>query len=80
MTACRNLAFRSAMHGIWTFYPTGSGRPFGLLTGILRPTRRLVTNQSVEATPGVAGARWYEIRRNGAGIVQLVPAGDVRSG
>ena len=23
----------------------------------------LVTNQSVEATPGVAGARWYEIRR-----------------
>ena len=26
------------------------------------PTRRLVTNQSVEATPGVAGARWYEIR------------------
>jgi hypothetical protein len=27
----------------------------------------LVTNQSVEAAPGVAGARWYEIRRtNGA--------------
>jgi hypothetical protein len=27
----------------------------------------LVTNQSVEASPGVAGARWYEIRRtNGA--------------
>jgi hypothetical protein len=27
----------------------------------------LVTNQSVEATPGVAGVRWYEIRRqNGA--------------
>jgi len=25
----------------------------------------LVTNQSVEATPGVAGARWYEIRRTG---------------
>jgi hypothetical protein len=25
----------------------------------------LVTNQSVEATPGVAGARWYEIRRAG---------------
>jgi hypothetical protein len=24
----------------------------------------LVTNQSVEATPGVAGARWYEIRRD----------------
>jgi hypothetical protein len=27
----------------------------------------LVTNQSVEATPGVAGVRWYEVRRvNGA--------------
>jgi hypothetical protein len=26
----------------------------------------LVTNQSVEALPGVAGARWYEIRRTGA--------------
>jgi hypothetical protein len=25
----------------------------------------LVTNQSVEAVPGVAGARWYEIRRTG---------------
>ena len=25
----------------------------------------LVTNQSVEATPGVAGVRWYEIRRTG---------------
>jgi len=25
----------------------------------------LVTNQSVEATPGVAGARWYEIKRTG---------------
>ena len=28
-----------------------------------RQVRALVTNQSVEATPGVAGARWYEIRR-----------------
>jgi hypothetical protein len=27
----------------------------------------LVTNQSVEARPGVAGVRWYEIRRNGTG-------------
>ena len=26
----------------------------------------MVTNQSVEATPGVAGARWYEIRRTGS--------------
>jgi len=27
--------------------------------------RALVTSQSVEATPGVAGERWYEIRRTG---------------
>jgi hypothetical protein len=26
----------------------------------------MVTNQSVEATPGVAGVRWYEIRRSGS--------------
>jgi hypothetical protein len=26
----------------------------------------LVTNQSVEAMPGIAGARWYEIRRSGS--------------
>jgi len=26
----------------------------------------LVTNQSVEAIPGIAGARWYEIRRTGS--------------
>jgi hypothetical protein len=25
----------------------------------------MVTNQSVEALPGIAGARWYEIRRTG---------------
>jgi hypothetical protein len=25
----------------------------------------MVTNQSVEATPGVAGVRWYEVRRTG---------------
>ena len=25
----------------------------------------LVTNQSVEATPGIAGVRWYEVRRTG---------------
>jgi hypothetical protein len=27
----------------------------------------MVTNQSVEAAPGIAGARWYEIRRSEAG-------------
>ena len=30
-----------------------------------RTYESLVTNQSVEARPGVAGARWYEIRRSG---------------
>jgi len=30
-----------------------------------RTYESLVTNQSVEALPGVAGARWYEIRRTG---------------
>lgn len=30
-----------------------------------RTYEALVTNQSVEATPGVAGVRWYEVRRVG---------------
>ncbi len=34
----------------------------------------LVTNQSVEALPGVAGARWYEIRRT-AGVYSLYQQG-----
>jgi len=34
----------------------------------------LVTNQSVEALPGVAGARWYEIRRTG-GIYSVYQQG-----
>jgi hypothetical protein len=48
-----------------------------ILSSRQRPTYRLayrnfntyeslVTNQSVEAAPGVAGARWYEIRRTGS--------------
>jgi hypothetical protein len=32
---------------------------------MFRGYETLVTNQSVEAVPGVAGARWYEIRRTG---------------
>ena len=40
----------------------------------------LVTNQSVEATPGVAGARWYEIRRDAERRLQHLPAGNVRPG
>jgi hypothetical protein len=31
----------------------------------------LVTNQSVEASLGIAGARWYEIRRNGSGAYSI---------
>ncbi|KAG0506278.1 MAG: hypothetical protein Udaeo_03440 [Candidatus Udaeobacter sp.] len=35
----------------------------------------LVTNQSVEATPGVAGARWYEIRRDENGAYSIYQQG-----
>ena len=35
----------------------------------------LVTNQSVEARPGIAGARWYEIRRDGTGAYSLYQQG-----
>ncbi len=35
----------------------------------------LVTNQSVEALPGIAGARWYEIRRNGSGSYSIYQQG-----
>jgi len=31
----------------------------------------MVTNQSVEALPGQAGVRWYEIRRNDRGVYKL---------
>jgi len=55
--------------------PTANNR-LDILSYRQRPTFRLayrnfgtyeslVTNQSVEALPGVAGARWYEIRRTG---------------
>ena len=56
--------------------PVGDPRTLDILSYRQRPTFRLayralrdydvmVTNQSVEATPGVAGVRWYEIRRVG---------------
>jgi hypothetical protein len=35
----------------------------------------LVTNQSVEAAPGVAGVRWYEIRRSEAGTYSVYQQG-----
>jgi len=57
--------------------PVGDARDLDILSYRQRPTFRLayrnfgtyealVTNQSVEAAPGVAGARWYEIRRTGS--------------
>jgi hypothetical protein len=56
--------------------PVGDPRTLDILSYRQRPTFRLayrafkdydtmVTNQSVEALPGVAGVRWYEIRRVG---------------
>ena len=54
----------------------GTANQIDILSYRQRPTWRLayrnfgthesmVTNQSVEALPGIAGARWYEIRRTG---------------
>ena len=40
----------------------------------------LVTNQSVEATPGVAGARWYEIRRDKHGAYSIYQQGTYAPG
>src|SRR6266542_2472975 len=40
----------------------------------------LVTNQSVEAMPGVAGVRWYEIRRDENGAYSLYQQGTYAPG
>jgi len=40
----------------------------------------LVTNQSVEAMPGVAGVRWYEVRRNSNGAYSLYQQGTYAPG
>jgi len=40
----------------------------------------LVTSQSVEATPGVAGERWYEIRRSSDGAYSLYQQGTYAPG
>jgi hypothetical protein len=71
--------------------PVGDARDLDILSYRQRPTFRLayrnfktyeslVTNQSVEATPGVAGARWYEIRRDGAGTYSLFQQGTYAPG
>jgi hypothetical protein len=55
---------------------TNTAQYLDILSSRQRPTYRaayrnfnnyesIVTNQSVEAAPGVAGARWYEVRRTG---------------
>src|SRR5438093_1235856 len=40
----------------------------------------MVTNQSVEATPGVAGVRWYEIRRDALGAYSVFQQGTYAPG
>jgi hypothetical protein len=40
----------------------------------------LVTNQSVEAAPGVAGVRWYEIRRDASGNYSIYQQGTYAPG
>jgi len=40
----------------------------------------LVTDKSVEAAPGVAGMRWYEIRRNAAGAYSIYQQGTYAPG
>ncbi|MBA3523115.1 MAG: hypothetical protein H0T85_00885, partial [Geodermatophilaceae bacterium] len=51
-----------------TSCPTESDRPGGWPTAT-SATESLVTNQSVEARPGVAGVRWYEIGNLPAPVV-----------
>ena len=40
----------------------------------------LVTNQAVEATPGIAGVRWYEIRRSSTGTYSIYQQGTYAPG
>ena len=40
----------------------------------------MVTNQSVEAAPGVAGVRWYEVRRDALGAYSLYQQGTFAPG
>ena len=69
---------------------TDPNRYLDVLSYRQRPTWRLayrnfgryeamVTNQSVEARPGIAGVRWYEIRPRRQAVLS-VPAGHLRPG
>jgi len=71
--------------------PVGDPADLDILSYRQRPTFRLayrnfktyealVTNQSVEAMPGVAGARWYEIRRAEDGTYSLYQQGTYAPG
>jgi len=46
----------------------------------LKGYESLVTNQSVEAAPGVAGVRWYEIRRSTTGAYSVFQQGTYAPG
>jgi hypothetical protein len=70
---------------------TNGSQYLDILSYRQRPTWRLayrntgsyeamVTNQSVEAAPGVAGVRWYEIRRSTAGVYSLFQQGTYAPG
>jgi hypothetical protein len=70
---------------------TNTAQYLDILSYRQRPTHRLayrnfkdyeslVTNQSVEAAPGVAGARWYEIRRDAAGVYSINQQGTFAPG
>jgi hypothetical protein len=70
---------------------TNTAQFLDILSYRQRPTWRLayrnngtyesmVTNQSVEALPGQAGARWYEIRRSDAGTYTLHQQGTYAPG
>ena len=70
---------------------TDGGQYLDILSYRQRPTWRLayrnfktyetlVTNQSVEAMPSVAGVRWYEIRRDPAGTYSIYQQGTYAPG
>lgn len=69
----------------------GPTQEIDILSYRQRPTHRLayrnfkdyetlVTNQSVEASTGVAGVRWYEIRRDASGAYSLFQQGTINPG
>lgn len=70
---------------------TNTAQYLDILSYRQRPTYRLayrnfgtyesyVTNQAVEAAPGVAGVRWYEIRRNASGNYSIYQQGTYAPG